>query len=172
MESDEIIMMDDFTLQDAMAALEVRMQIYFFPTVTLTLQIGEPSLDTGFTTKDQAQPPFDPLTPLLPEEVCWILDRAMAYEVIFFELCDIRYTQTFTDGVPFWWRPSPHDLYVTLRSPSPGHRSRYRLKMDAQIFLRPPQTNCPHHHCPPYRSSSAPKMRRFDLERTSKRGHV
>ena len=88
MEPDEIIMMGDFTLQDAMSALEVLMRICF-ATVTLTfipLQIGEASLDTGFITKDQAQSPFDPLTPLLPEEVCWILDRAMAYEVISFEL--------------------------------------------------------------------------------------
>ena len=29
----------------------------------------------------EQQPNFDPLTPLLPEEVCWILDRAMACEV-------------------------------------------------------------------------------------------
>ena len=28
-----------------------------------------------------AQPPFDLLTPLLPEEVCWILDEALACEV-------------------------------------------------------------------------------------------
>ena len=25
--------------------------------------------------------PFDPLVPLLPEEVCWILDQALACEV-------------------------------------------------------------------------------------------
>lgn len=28
-----------------------------------------------------ARPQFDPLTALLPEEICWIIDRSMAYEV-------------------------------------------------------------------------------------------
>ena len=31
--------------------------------------------------EEQRRPPFDPLTPLLPEEVCWILDRSFACEV-------------------------------------------------------------------------------------------
>lgn len=30
---------------------------------------------------DQTRPVFDPLEPLLPEEVCWIIDRAFACEV-------------------------------------------------------------------------------------------
>lgn len=30
---------------------------------------------------DQTRPVFDPLEPLLPEEVCWIIDRSVACEV-------------------------------------------------------------------------------------------
>jgi hypothetical protein len=48
---------------------------------SLSLQIGEPRLDTGLVPQEYIRPPFDPITPLLPEEVCWILDRAMAFEV-------------------------------------------------------------------------------------------
>jgi len=39
MESDEIIMMDDFTLQDAMTALEVLIKSCFFPAITLHLSL-------------------------------------------------------------------------------------------------------------------------------------
>lgn len=45
-------------------------------------QIGDPRMDSGATLPAEEQrPPFDPLTPLLPEEVCWILDRILACEV-------------------------------------------------------------------------------------------
>ena len=44
-------------------------------------QIGEPRLDSGIIVQEQLRPPFNPFAPLLPEEVCWILDRAVAYEV-------------------------------------------------------------------------------------------
>jgi hypothetical protein len=30
---------------------------------------------------DPDAPPFDPLAPLLPAEVCWLLDRSFACEV-------------------------------------------------------------------------------------------
>ena len=45
-------------------------------------------MDSGaaITSTDDAEEtrsmtPFDPLVPLLPEEVCWILDQALACEV-------------------------------------------------------------------------------------------
>ena len=39
-------------------------------------------MDSGAPLPEgEQQPEFDPFTPLLPEEVCWILDRAMACEV-------------------------------------------------------------------------------------------
>ncbi|KAF9557743.1 Mak10-domain-containing protein [Agrocybe pediades] len=64
MEPNNVLFMENFTLQEAMSALE----------------IGEPRLDTGLIVQEQIRPPFEPLTPLLPEELCWILDRAAAYE--------------------------------------------------------------------------------------------
>lgn len=45
-------------------------------------KIGEPRLDTGITLQEERRPPFNPLVQLLPEEVCWILDRSFACEVI------------------------------------------------------------------------------------------
>lgn len=32
-------------------------------------------------TEKESQSPFNPLTPLLPQELCWILDRSFSYEV-------------------------------------------------------------------------------------------
>lgn len=38
------------------------------------------------------KPPFNPLTLLLPGEVCWIMDRSFAYEVnTFLELRCLSY---------------------------------------------------------------------------------
>ncbi|KAG6330036.1 hypothetical protein ID866_9056 [Astraeus odoratus] len=54
-----------FTLHDAMAAFE----------------IGEPRFDSGLALLDDSRPPFNPLAPLLPEEVCWIIDRTFACEM-------------------------------------------------------------------------------------------
>ncbi|OCB91093.1 hypothetical protein A7U60_g1658 [Sanghuangporus baumii] len=66
MDDDELLMVDGFTLYDAMSAVE----------------IGDPRMDSGAPLPEsQRQPDFDPLTPLLPEEVCWILDRSMACEM-------------------------------------------------------------------------------------------
>jgi N-alpha-acetyltransferase 35, NatC auxiliary subunit len=39
-------------------------------------------MDSGLILDEEAErPPFNPLVPLLPEEVCYILDRAIACEV-------------------------------------------------------------------------------------------
>ncbi|KAF8548370.1 hypothetical protein OG21DRAFT_1471303 [Imleria badia] len=65
MPSGGLVLAQDFTLQDAMAAFE----------------IGEPRFDSGLALMDQTRPLFDPLEPLLPEEVCWIIDRAVACEM-------------------------------------------------------------------------------------------
>lgn len=32
-------------------------------------------------TQDQIRPEFNPQIPLLPDELCWILDRCFSYEV-------------------------------------------------------------------------------------------
>ncbi|KAF9239144.1 Mak10 subunit, NatC N-terminal acetyltransferase-domain-containing protein [Melanogaster broomeanus] len=65
MPSGTLIMAKDFTLQDAMASFE----------------IGEPRFDSGLALMDKSRPVFDPLAPLLPEEVCWIIDRSFACEM-------------------------------------------------------------------------------------------
>jgi hypothetical protein len=46
------------------------------------VQIGDPRMDSGLILdEDSERPQFNPLAPLLPEEVCYILDRAIACEV-------------------------------------------------------------------------------------------
>ncbi|KAG6827820.1 hypothetical protein H0H92_010336 [Tricholoma furcatifolium] len=65
MDPGSFVFMDDLTLYDAMGAFE----------------IGEPRLDSGLIAEDQATPPFNPTAPLLPQELCWIMDRAFAYEM-------------------------------------------------------------------------------------------
>ncbi|KAH7890082.1 Mak10 subunit, NatC N-terminal acetyltransferase-domain-containing protein [Phlebopus sp. FC_14] len=60
-----LIFARDFTLHDAMAAFE----------------IGEPRFDSGMALMDASRPVFDPLALLLPEEVCWIIDRSFACEM-------------------------------------------------------------------------------------------
>ncbi|KAF8643573.1 hypothetical protein AX16_008961 [Volvariella volvacea WC 439] len=66
MNPSQVILIDGLTLQDAMSAY----------------QIGEPQLDPGLILDEEKnRPPFNPMTPLLPEEICWIIDRACAYEM-------------------------------------------------------------------------------------------
>ncbi|KAF9064633.1 Mak10 subunit, NatC N-terminal acetyltransferase-domain-containing protein [Rhodocollybia butyracea] len=65
MDPGSIIAIDGFSLNDAMSAIE----------------IGEPRLDTGMQMETVARPEFDPLTPLLPQEICWIIDQSLAYEI-------------------------------------------------------------------------------------------
>ncbi|PCH38539.1 Mak10-domain-containing protein [Wolfiporia cocos MD-104 SS10] len=65
MDSEDLIFTDGFTLMDAMSAFE----------------IGEPRMDSGMVLEDQRTPRFDPLAPLLPQEVCWIIDRMFACEM-------------------------------------------------------------------------------------------
>ncbi|KAF7298377.1 hypothetical protein MKEN_01362300 [Mycena kentingensis (nom. inval.)] len=69
MQPGEILFRDGFTLHDAMSAFE----------------IGEPRLDSGMVVHAEQRPPFDPWAPLLPQEICWIIDRAFSYEMLFHE---------------------------------------------------------------------------------------
>ncbi|KAI9508819.1 Mak10 subunit, NatC N-terminal acetyltransferase-domain-containing protein [Russula earlei] len=66
MEPGDVILTEDFTLYDAMSALE----------------IGDPRMDSGLILDEEARrPQFNPLALLLPEEVCYILDRVIACEM-------------------------------------------------------------------------------------------
>ncbi|PFH53575.1 hypothetical protein AMATHDRAFT_73372 [Amanita thiersii Skay4041] len=65
MAPDELHFMNGFGLFEAMSAI----------------QIGEPRLDTGLIPHPDYPPSLHPLTPMLPQEICWILDRAFGYEM-------------------------------------------------------------------------------------------
>ncbi|KAI0792657.1 Mak10 subunit, NatC N-terminal acetyltransferase-domain-containing protein [Abortiporus biennis] len=65
MNEGQFVLTDGFTLMDAMSAFE----------------IGEPRMDSGMIIESEQRPPFDPLAPLLPQELCWILDRSFACEM-------------------------------------------------------------------------------------------
>ncbi|KAL4265808.1 MAK10 family protein [Pleurotus pulmonarius] len=66
MDHGSLLMTEGFELQQAMNAFE----------------IGEPRLDTGMRDESDNKLPFNPLTSLLPGEVCWIMDRSFAYEML------------------------------------------------------------------------------------------
>ncbi|KAI0344977.1 Mak10-domain-containing protein [Trametopsis cervina] len=65
MAPDEVLLTDGFTLMDSMSAFE----------------IGEPRMDSGMTTEQDSSTQFDPSALLLPEELCWIMDRMFACEI-------------------------------------------------------------------------------------------
>ncbi|KAF7777691.1 hypothetical protein Agabi119p4_3763 [Agaricus bisporus var. burnettii] len=65
MHEQQMLFMDGFSLQDAMAAFE----------------IGEPRLDSGYIAPGDTKVEFNPLALLLPEELCWIIDTALFYEM-------------------------------------------------------------------------------------------
>ncbi|KAJ7290144.1 Mak10 subunit, NatC N-terminal acetyltransferase-domain-containing protein [Mycena rebaudengoi] len=66
MEPGSIMLRDGFTLQEAMSAFE----------------IGEPRLDSGMALEGEQRPPLDIWAPLLPQEICWIIDRSFSYEML------------------------------------------------------------------------------------------
>ncbi|KAG1736921.1 Mak10 subunit, NatC N-terminal acetyltransferase-domain-containing protein [Suillus paluster] len=65
MEPGALVLAEGFTLQDAMSSFE----------------IGEPRFDSGLALLDKTKPSFNPLAPLTPEEVCWIIDRSFSCEM-------------------------------------------------------------------------------------------
>ncbi|KAG8968024.1 hypothetical protein FRC03_008889 [Tulasnella sp. 419] len=68
----EIVARSTFTLNDAMNAIEI-----MDPRMDSGVILPQSSLDSG----GEAHMTFDPLTPLLPVEVCWVIDRSMAGEM-------------------------------------------------------------------------------------------
>ncbi|KAG6817045.1 hypothetical protein H0H87_000457 [Tephrocybe sp. NHM501043] len=81
MEPGSFVFMDDLTLYDAMGAFEVSCSQSRDQAETQYLKIGEPRLDSGLISENNAAPPFNPTAPLLPQEICWIMDRALTYEM-------------------------------------------------------------------------------------------
>ncbi|OCH86192.1 hypothetical protein OBBRIDRAFT_738454 [Obba rivulosa] len=65
MRDGELVMSDGHTLLETMSAFE----------------IGEPRMDSGMLPEGHRKPPFSPIIPLLPEEICWLLDRSFSCEV-------------------------------------------------------------------------------------------
>ena len=68
---------------------------------------------------DQTRPVFDPLEPLLPEEVCWIIDRAFACEVNdqinVYVLCLVFMACRAPDGMAYWLHALPDHILVFTR---------------------------------------------------------
>ncbi|KAF7324457.1 hypothetical protein MSAN_02517700 [Mycena sanguinolenta] len=103
----DLILREGFTLQDAMSAFE----------------IGEPRLDSGMAGDADQRPPFDIWTPLLPEEICWIIDRSFTLEMLWHAGNTLAHT-VFTC------------LYALIASELHPDMLPYGLPNDAQ---RPPQ---------------------------------
>ncbi|KAJ6630303.1 Mak10 subunit, NatC N-terminal acetyltransferase-domain-containing protein [Mycena sp. CBHHK59/15] len=108
MELGGLILRDGFTLQDAMSAFE----------------IGEPRLDSGMVVEGEQRPPFDIWAPLLPQEICWIIDRSFSYEMlwhagntlahtVFTCLYALVITEMHPDVMPFG---APQLIPVVLRA--------------------------------------------------------
>ncbi|KAF7323348.1 hypothetical protein HMN09_00115700 [Mycena chlorophos] len=111
----EVLFRDGFTLHDAMSAFE----------------IGEPRLDSGMVIEGQQRPPFDPWAPLLPQEICWIIDRSFAYEMLFHAgnpLPHTVFTSLYTlvihelhpDMIPYGDELDAHLISVVLRAAISG----------------------------------------------------
>ncbi|KAJ6567144.1 Mak10 subunit, NatC N-terminal acetyltransferase-domain-containing protein [Mycena capillaripes] len=107
MEPGGLILRDGFTLQDAMSAFE----------------IGEPRLDSGMAGDADQRPPFDIWAPLLPQEICWIIDRSFSCEMLWHAGNTLAHT-VFTC------------LYALVISELHPDMLPYGLNNDA---LRPPQ---------------------------------
>ncbi|KAF7314975.1 hypothetical protein MIND_00011600 [Mycena indigotica] len=111
----EIIFREGFTLHDAMSAFE----------------IGEPRLDSGMVLAEQQRPPFDPWAPLLPEEICWIIDRSFSLEMLFHagnplahtvftSLYSVAILDLHPDLAPYGEDPESHLITIVLRASISG----------------------------------------------------
>ncbi|KZV60520.1 hypothetical protein PENSPDRAFT_671604, partial [Peniophora sp. CONT] len=66
MDPEDVLLLEGFTLYDAMTAIE----------------IGDSRMDTGVILPAQLErPTYNPTAPLLPSELCWLLDRSFAAEM-------------------------------------------------------------------------------------------
>jgi hypothetical protein len=78
---DGMLTMKNFSLHDAMMAIEVRCILNWSRQNLTTLKVMDPRMDSGVERPEYPRRQFDPYILLLPEEVCWIMDRMFAAEV-------------------------------------------------------------------------------------------
>ncbi|KAF9009616.1 Mak10 subunit, NatC N-terminal acetyltransferase-domain-containing protein [Cyathus striatus] len=98
---EEMVFMDGFSLQDAMSAFE----------------IGEPRLDSGLIKPDVKAASFDPLDPLLPEEVCWIIDKSFSLEMEWHNGSVLQHT-VFTLLYVHYLQHIEHEYFMVSSDPS------------------------------------------------------
>jgi hypothetical protein len=78
--------------------------------------------------EEAQRPPFDPLAPLLPEEVCWILDRSISCEVSERRPCIALPLISTTDGMAHREYPFPNSVHVSLRTRGGGNAFRLPIE--------------------------------------------
>lgn len=71
-------------------------------------------MDSGMVLEGAQRPPFDPLAPLLPEEVGWILDRSISCEVTKNSPGHSHPLITGTDGMAYREHPLTDRVYISL----------------------------------------------------------
>lgn len=79
-------------------------------------------MDSGMILEQERKPPFDPLIPLLPQELCWILDRSFACEVTASYYLRVTYvhlscTSVVIDGMACWEYSFSNGVYSAIRPP-------------------------------------------------------
>ena len=114
------------------------------------VKIGEPRMDSGMTIESERRPPFNPLEPMLPQEICWILDRAFACEVIRNSPC--RHVPTFMysthvalDGVAHRLQFDANSLHPPICSPSGRSQPGLHRAPTSLGILRSPAPARAHH---------------------------
>ena len=71
-------------------------------------------MDSGMALEEAQRPPFDPLAPLLPEEVGWILDRSISCEVTKKPPGHSHPLITSTDGMAHREHSFPDRVHISL----------------------------------------------------------
>ncbi|KZS98798.1 hypothetical protein SISNIDRAFT_447615 [Sistotremastrum niveocremeum HHB9708] len=111
MDLGSIISIEDFTLNESMGAIEIM----------------DPRMDSGVILAEQKdRPPFEPTRHLLPEELCWVMDRLTACEMTWhngYALAQTVYTCLFV-----------HHRDAILRTPDTHDDSRPREMLSKVLY--------------------------------------